>query len=199
MRTDLRARTLTCKLASGRYVGLLTGMRPHGWSVSVDERSQQYPNIIDGPIDNILSALEVRTGLAPLLPELAGCLRFVCVCMYAWVLKQGGKPIGIFLRETLQTVPTYDAAITQLNTTRLIAPVYIIVGGTTDGTCCQSPMGQALRCSLMALSLSVAPQLKEPSSLATAPMPTTRTACRMVYGPWTRRQHGGGWRPTTTM
>jgi len=37
-------------------------MRPHGWSVSVDERSQQYPNIIDGPIDNILSALEVKTG-----------------------------------------------------------------------------------------------------------------------------------------
>jgi len=47
-----------------RYVGLLTGMRPQGFSVSVDERSEKYPSIIDGPIDNIISALEVSWGVA---------------------------------------------------------------------------------------------------------------------------------------
>lgn len=84
------------------YVGLLTGMRPHGWSVSVDERSESYPNPIDGPIDNIISALE------------------------------GGKPVGMFLRSMLQNVSTYEEAIPVLNNTRLIAPVYLIVGGTSN-------------------------------------------------------------------
>lgn len=85
------------------YVGLLTGMRPHGWSVSVDERSQHYANILDGPLDNIMSALE------------------------------GGKPVGMFLRDSLQNITSYDAAIKHLNTTRLIAPVYLIVAGTESG------------------------------------------------------------------
>ena len=47
-------------------MGLLTGMRPHAFSVSVDERSLNYSSIIDGPIDNILSALEVRHWHPPL-------------------------------------------------------------------------------------------------------------------------------------
>ena len=52
------------------YVGLLTGMRPHAFSVSVNERTITYPNILDGPIDNILSALEVRLPTHPLPPSL---------------------------------------------------------------------------------------------------------------------------------
>jgi hypothetical protein len=37
-----RAHLLACMcwLCAPRYVGLLTGMRPHAWSVSVDERDQ---------------------------------------------------------------------------------------------------------------------------------------------------------------
>lgn len=88
------------------YVGLLTGMRPNGFSVSVDERDVDNTNVVAGLIKNIGSALA------------------------------GGKSIGMFVRDTLQNVNNYKDAVYALNTTRLISPMYIIVGGVGDGEGC---------------------------------------------------------------
>jgi len=83
------------------YVGLLTGMRPHAWSVSVDERDQT--GNATGLIENVVSFVE------------------------------GGKSIGMFLRETLATHSQFADVINVLNTTRLVAPVYLIVSGVNPG------------------------------------------------------------------
>ena len=41
----------------------------------------------------------------------------------------------MFLRDTLSQPHTFDELITVLNTTRLIAPVYLIVSGVNPGVC----------------------------------------------------------------
>jgi len=81
------------------YVGCLTGVRPGGWSVSVNERDQPGSTIID----NIVSALK------------------------------GGRSIGYFLREALQTVESFDDALMVVSTAHLIAPVYITMAGVKAG------------------------------------------------------------------
>lgn len=84
------------------YVGLLTGMRPGAFSVSVDERGLQDPTT--DIILNFVSAL------------------------------QGGQSIGFFLRDTLAApYKGYADLINTLNTTRLIAPVYLITAGVNAG------------------------------------------------------------------
>lgn len=85
------------------YVGLLTGYRVGGWSVSVDERDKHYwVNATSLPIvDNVISFL------------------------------LGGQSLGTTLRTYLNTIPSYDKALLALNTTRFVSPVYLIVGGLT--------------------------------------------------------------------
>ncbi len=83
------------------YVGLLTGYKPSGWSVTVDQRDKHnwVTNDTLPIIENVISALK------------------------------GGQSLGIFLRKSLQDLPTYREAMQALNSTRLVAPVYLIVGG----------------------------------------------------------------------
>lgn len=90
------------------YVGLLTGMRPGGWSVSIDQRSIEGASGLTEMWDNILSWLE------------------------------GGHDVGMFLRSSLASTETasFDTAVTVLNDTRLVAPCYLIVGGVEGGQGC---------------------------------------------------------------
>lgn len=44
------------------YVGLLTGMKPGVFSVSIDQRDVKYSNPLEGPLLNLYSALEVHVG-----------------------------------------------------------------------------------------------------------------------------------------
>jgi len=84
------------------YVGLLTGMRPGAFSVSVDQRGLNDP--ITYLLDNLL-----------------------------YVLK-GGKSVGFFLRDTLGSpYKNFSVLINTLNTTTLIAPVYLITAGVNPG------------------------------------------------------------------
>lgn len=47
--------------------------------------------------------------------------------------RAGAKTIGIFVRQMLETAPSYHDAIAMLNSTSLIAPAYYIVGGSAPG------------------------------------------------------------------
>ena len=46
--------------------------------------------------------------------------------------KKGGKTIGIFIREMMETAADYKAAIDRLNSTLVIAPAYYIIAGTKE-------------------------------------------------------------------
>ena len=87
------------------YVGLLTGMRPGGWSVSVDQRAKyEFVNSTKkgsaaGILENILSAAS------------------------------GGSTIGSFLRQTLEEEAKFEDAMPKLKHSKLIAPVYLTVAG----------------------------------------------------------------------
>jgi len=79
------------------YVGVLTGMRPGAWSVTVNQRDT------DGSIlDNLQEALK------------------------------GGKSIGMFLRQTLETEVTFENALQTIQHTLLTAPVYISISGVSN-------------------------------------------------------------------
>lgn len=82
------------------YVGVLTGYRINGWSVSVDQR-----DLSDWSGDE--------------LPLISNILSFLI----------GGQSVGVFLRSSLLNLPTYDQARFALATYRLAAPVYLIIGG----------------------------------------------------------------------
>jgi len=82
------------------YIGALTGLRPGGWSVTVNERDRDGEGT---PIDNILEALK------------------------------GGQSIGFFLRQQLETITNYQAAMNALQHTPLMAPVYLTVAGARTG------------------------------------------------------------------
>ena len=47
---------------------------------------------------------------------------------------QGGRSIGMLLRDTLASPIAFTEAVAVLNTTRLIAPVYIILSGVNEGS-----------------------------------------------------------------
>ena len=88
------------------YVGLLTGMRPGGWSVSVDQRATyDFANAtkkdsLSGLVENLVSAAT------------------------------GGSTLGMFLRNTLDTETSFADALDKLKKEKLIAPVYLTVAGT---------------------------------------------------------------------
>ncbi|GMH92420.1 hypothetical protein TrVE_jg3639 [Triparma verrucosa] len=88
------------------YVGLLTGMRPGGWSVSVDQRATyDFANAtkkesLSGLVENLVSAAT------------------------------GGSTLGMFLRNTLETETSFADAVDKLKKEKLIAPVYLTVAGT---------------------------------------------------------------------
>ncbi len=53
----------------------------------------------------------------------------------------------MFLRDTLSVPHTFDEVITILNTTRLVAPVYLIVSGVNSGACaCVIPRARCACC-----------------------------------------------------
>ena len=87
------------------YVGLLTGMRPGGWSVSVDQRAKyEFADATKkrsavGILENIISAAT------------------------------GGSTIGQFLRQTLEEEAKFEDAMKKLTHEKLIAPVYLTVAG----------------------------------------------------------------------
>ncbi len=85
------------------YVGLLTGMRPGGFSVSVNQRTVNASQPLQAFLENIQSALS------------------------------GGQSIGMFLRTALQEEASYTSALRRLNSTKLIAPVYLTMAGTHAG------------------------------------------------------------------
>ena len=80
-------------------VGLLTGQKPYGYTITLDERDQGdwWMNLIEGLADG-------TDGVTSLL-----------------------------IRDTLAGDYTFEAAIDKLAYSPLIAPCYIIVGGTTSG------------------------------------------------------------------
>ena len=49
-----------------------------------------------------------------------------------WIFK-GGRSVSFLYREVLQTAPDFDTALIMLQETPLIAPGYIIIGGTKSG------------------------------------------------------------------
>lgn len=81
------------------YVGCLTGSRPGGWSVSVNERD---------------SSGKFLTKLLLNLLETAF---------------EGGQSIGIFLRDLLETKATYKDALQDIQSGHLVRPVYLTVAG----------------------------------------------------------------------
>jgi len=46
---------------------------------------------------------------------------------------KGGKSIGMFLRNSLETIPDYPTALKMVTDTQLIAPVYITIAGVSAG------------------------------------------------------------------
>ena len=85
------------------YVGLLTGMKPGVVSISVNQRTVNGSQPVQEFLKNIEQALS------------------------------GGKLTGLFVRETLATALDYHSAVASLNSTALIAPVYLTVGGVSRG------------------------------------------------------------------
>jgi N-acylethanolamine-hydrolysing acid amidase len=81
------------------YYGLLTGMRPGGFAVSLDQRDSGYL------IENLLEAFFIH----------------------------GASAACFLIRDTLQQETAFDAAVTRLANTPLVAPSYIIVSGTQPG------------------------------------------------------------------
>lgn len=79
------------------YVGVLTGLRPGAFSISVDERWTKNGTIWSNALEAIF---------------------------------KHGQSIGFFMRDTLATAETYDAALAAAQTTHLISVEYLILAGT---------------------------------------------------------------------
>lgn len=93
-------RTLYNSTAYAGFVGLLTGMKHGGFSITVDTRFD----------------LNLDKGL------------------FQWL---SGDHSGHFLafttRTVMETIATYDDALTALNDTKMVGPSYIILGGVESG------------------------------------------------------------------
>jgi len=83
------------------YVGVLSGMRPGGFSVSIDTRN--YPE-----------------GISQLFYE-----------VIAAITEKNASLVSFLSRETLTRVPNFEGAVTSLSNGTLIADVYYIVGGVS--------------------------------------------------------------------
>lgn len=89
------------------YFGVHTGMRMGGWSVQANQRT-----VLEfGPWGYQKSI--IASDLLALLEK--------------------HKPVGYVLREALLSMATFDEALHQLSTVKLVAPVYFIMGGAKDG------------------------------------------------------------------
>jgi len=86
------------------YVGVLTGQRRGGWSVSVNQRNRHWWTHEE---------FHIITNLIAFL--------------------SGAESTGVFLRDSLLNIPTYAQAVEKLSTQVLPAPVYLIVAGARDG------------------------------------------------------------------
>jgi len=85
------------------YVGILTGYRPGGWSVSVNQRNRhQWTHESFYMLQNIYAFLK------------------------------GAVSMGVFLRDALLTVPSYSQAVELLSNQTLPAPVYLTVAGAHE-------------------------------------------------------------------
>ena len=84
------------------YVGVLTGLRPGGYSVSVNYRRTELGdnNIISGILTNM------KRGVA------------------------GHWPVSFLVRDVLETRYSFDSAVGSLSASELMAPVYLTICGT---------------------------------------------------------------------
>eukprot|EP00042_Codosiga_hollandica_P045082 m.453245 g.453245 ORF g.453245 m.453245 type:complete len:399 (+) comp56932_c0_seq2:71-1267(+) len=92
--------TLFSATQYGGYVGVLTGFKTGGFSITVDTRFSQYYDI-------------------PLFEWLAG--------------ENDGYFVGFLNRDVLTNNATYSQASVSLSYTKLLSPVYLILGGTSAG------------------------------------------------------------------
>lgn len=82
------------------YVGVLTGMKPQRFTISLDERFS-----FDGGF--------------------AGIIR--------WLLgDRDANWAGFLMRDTLEQADSYHQALTKLATSKLLAPVYLILAGNSS-------------------------------------------------------------------
>jgi len=87
----------------GGYLGVLSGMKPGGFSTTVDTRF--YPDGASEIFWEVIAAIQERNA----------------------------SLVSFLLRDTLTEETTYENALLRLSTTELIADVYYIVGGLNGG------------------------------------------------------------------
>jgi hypothetical protein len=87
------------------YVGVLTGVRNEGFSVSVNYRRTELgaANGVGGIIKNL------KRGVA------------------------GHWPVSFLIREVMESETTFDGAVNALQSSELMAPVYMTIAGTQPG------------------------------------------------------------------
>lgn len=88
-------------------IGVYTGMRPHGFSVQLNQRDYQGKDTLAHKLYEMASEI-INTA-------------------------KGGTLGSLLIRETLMAESNYDGAVQMLSDTRLIAPCYYIVGGVSAG------------------------------------------------------------------
>ena len=132
----------SCTSIAG-YIGVLTGVRPGGFSLSINFRKPYCGRWDDLPIDapsntaDGTSALELPSSRLRSLVQLGGV---------ATTALLGGWPIAFLARHLLETCTTYDAALLALagvapsahtgwtwGGARLLAPCYLMLVGTRPG------------------------------------------------------------------
>jgi hypothetical protein len=103
--TDGAGGTVFSSTAFVGYVGVLTGMNSE-FSVSVDQRGPAKGNT---KLENLMGILE---------NVIAGAT--------------GGTSVGMFLRDQLEGGAEFENTLAVVADTKMIAPVYIIMGGTKE-------------------------------------------------------------------
>ncbi|XP_076456675.1 N-acylethanolamine-hydrolyzing acid amidase-like [Babylonia areolata] len=97
-------KTLYQAVTVAGYAGVLTGQRPHGFTVSVDQRGSKKHRL--GPWwENELTA----------------------------ILYKSSSFVTFLIRQTLEETQRFSEAVLKMSTTVIHAPVYIIVGGASQG------------------------------------------------------------------
>lgn len=87
------------------YVGVLTGVRNQGFSVSVNYRRTELGAL--GGVGGIVQNL--KRGIA------------------------GHWPVSFLIREVMESETTFDGAVAALQSSELMAPVYLTIAGTEPG------------------------------------------------------------------
>ena len=104
------------------YVGILTGMKPHAFAVSVNFRS-----II--PVDATTKDF-IQTASTS----------FLAAVKSAW-------PVAFLVRASLEEDTSYQQAVASLSTSKLISPCYITIAGTkhNEGVCITRDRGGSVK------------------------------------------------------